>query len=194
MANPSATQGETAGAAPGAHGKSAILGKLILLASLAALVLAECIVASFFLPGAQETAAMASAPAETQEAPPPEHEEIASEIAAMDAEVRNQTEVDLGEFTVTAFQPLTNTTTRIDFHLYGTTSEEDVAGFQKAWEENKHRLRDQVIVTLRSSEPGELTDAGLGLIKRRILEKTNRTLGKPYLRSVIFSDFSFIEQ
>jgi hypothetical protein len=51
-----------------------------------------------------------------------------------------------------------------------------------------------VIVTLRSSELGDLTDAGLGLIKRRILEKTNRTLGKPYLRSVIFSDFSFIEQ
>ncbi len=138
---------------------------------------------------------MASAPSETESAPPPaENHEIVNEIAELDSAIHDQTEVDLGEFTVTAFQPLTNTTTRIDFHLFGTTSAEDVAGFQKAWEENKHRLRDQVIVTLRSSEPSELTDAGLGLIKRRILEKTNRTLGKPYLRSVIFSDFSFIEQ
>ncbi|MHB8902870.1 MAG: flagellar basal body-associated FliL family protein [Thermoguttaceae bacterium] len=192
MATPSVKTGESPGEKVETHaGKSAVLGKLILLASLAALVLAECIAASFFLPGAQETAAMAESPSET---PVPEKHEIQSEIAELDAELKSQTEVDLGEFTVTAFQPLTNTTTRIDFHLYGTTGEEDVTAFEEAWQENKHRLRDQVIVTVRSAEPSELTDAGLGLIKRRILEKTNRTLGKPYLRTIIFSDFSFIEQ
>ena len=61
-------------------------------------------------------------------------------------------------------------------------------------EENLHRFRDQVIVILRSSDLEDLTDAGLGLIKRKILEKTNPLLGKPYLQAVIFSDFSFIEQ
>jgi hypothetical protein len=34
----------------------------------------------------------------------------------------------------------------------------------------------------------------LGLIRRKILEKSNRTLGKPLLEEVIFSDFSLVEQ
>ena len=40
----------------------------------------------------------------------------------------------------------------------------------------------------------DLTDPGLGLLKRRILAKSNDLLGKPLLRSVVFSDFSFVEQ
>ena len=47
---------------------------------------------------------------------------------------------------------------------------------------------------MRSVELGDLNDAGLGLIKRRILEKTNKTLGHPFLQGVVFSQFSFIEQ
>ena len=47
---------------------------------------------------------------------------------------------------------------------------------------------------MRSAELTDLTDAGLGLLKRRIQEKSNQTLGKPLLRAVVFSDFSFIEQ
>jgi len=40
----------------------------------------------------------------------------------------------------------------------------------------------------------DLADAGLGLVKRKILEKVNQTLGKPLLRTIIFSEFSFVEQ
>lgn len=176
---------------PSHGGKSMILGKLILLTVLASIVVAECIAASFFLPTAEETASLAGMKSsDTSE----QSTGVMDELAALDADLKNQTEVDLGEFTVTAFQPLSNTTMRIDFHLYGTISKDDEESFFTAWDESQHRLRDQVIVTLRGSELGDLTDAGLGLIKRRILEKTNRTLGKPYLRSVIFSNFSFIEQ
>ena len=191
MAESSPEQVEITDEGPASGGKPAILGKLILLTLLATVVGFECLAASFLLPSAEETAAMAGM---QPEPPPAENSGIMEELAAMDAEVKNQMEVDLGTFTVTAFQPLSNTTMRIDFHLYGTVSKDDEENFTMAWDENQHRLRDQVIVTLRSSELGDLTDAGLGLIKRRILEKTNRTLGKPYLRSVIFSDFSFIEQ
>src|SRR5436853_128840 len=45
-----------------------------------------------------------------------------------------------------------------------------------------------------ADEVTDLTDAGLGLIKRRILETTNKTLGKPLLQGVVFSEFSFVEQ
>ena len=172
-------------------GRPPIVGKLILLAGLALLVAVECVAASLLLPDPQETAALAGMVGQPELAAEPT---VMDELAALDAEVKDQVEVDLGQFTVTAFQPLSNTTMRIDFLLYGTVAKDEQEEFSDAWSENQHRLRDQVIVTLRSSELGDLTDAGLGLIKRRILEKTNRTLGKPYLRSIIFSNFSFIEQ
>jgi flagellar FliL protein len=102
--------------------------------------------------------------------------------------------VVLGEFSVTAYQPATNTTLRIEFNLYGTVGVKEQKEFMTLLEENQHRFREQVIVIVRSAEITDLTDAGLGLIKRKIMEKTNRMIGKPYLQSVIFSDFSFIEQ
>ena len=103
-------------------------------------------------------------------------------------------EVDLGEFQVTAYQPVSSSTLFISFHLYGSVTERQVEEFNKRLEGNKHRIRDNVIVIVRSAEITDLTDAGLGLIKRRILETTNKALGKPLLQGVMFSEFSFVEQ
>lgn len=106
----------------------------------------------------------------------------------------NDVEVDLGQFSVTAYQPSTQTTLRIDFHLWGAIDKSMEQEFQTAWDKSVNRLRDQIIVIVRSAELSDLTDAGLGLIKRKILEKVNHTLGKPYLRTVVFSEYSFLEQ
>jgi len=106
---------------------------------------------------------------------------------------QEQKEIDLGEFKVTSFQPASNTTTQIRFHLFGTVSASDVAEFTARMKENQHRFREQVIVTIRSAEMTDLTDAGLGLLKRTILEKTNALLGKTLVKAVIISDFSFME-
>ena len=103
-------------------------------------------------------------------------------------------EMDLGQFAVTGYQPVSSSTQYISFHLYGTIDHKHSEEFAKRFEENKHRIRDHVIVIIRSAEITDLTDAGLGLIKRRILETTNKTLGKPLLQGVIFSEFSFVEQ
>ena len=103
-------------------------------------------------------------------------------------------EVDLGEFCVTALQPTASMTLRIDFHLYGSVAAENEKEFKRLLEDNKHRLREQVLVTIRSADISDLTDASLGLIKRLILEQARKTLGKPLLREVIISDYSFIEQ
>jgi flagellar FliL protein len=34
----------------------------------------------------------------------------------------------------------------------------------------------------------------LGLLKRRLLEKTNRALGEPILKELLFSKFNFVER
>jgi flagellar FliL protein len=103
-------------------------------------------------------------------------------------------EVEIGDFSVTSYQPSSEATLRIDFHLFATVPEEGEGLFASQLKRNKNRVREQVIVTMRNAELTDLTDPGLGLIKRRILTKVNRTLGKPLLRTIIISDFSFVEQ
>jgi len=168
--------------------RSSILSRLLVLAFVGGVVAAECLVAYLVIPSPSQTAAMAGVVGDAEADP------LLPAEAPTDVELEEQTEVDLGQFHVVSFQPRSNTTLRIDFHLYGTIHPDDREKFDLAWQENTHRVRDQVIVTVRGCELSELTDAGLGLIKRKILEKTNRILGKPLLQAVVFSEFSFIEQ
>jgi len=181
---PDATQQQE----PNTQGPNAsVLGRFKLLFFAVGIVVLECLVAYLYIPTTSGQSALAGAEEAQDEAEFGFGE-------GNEANEEEQVEVDLGQYTVTSFQPLTNTTLRIDFHLFGTVASEDVQDFNTAMEGNIHRLRDQVIVTVRSSELTDLTDAGLGLIKRKILERVNRTLGRPFLEMVVFSDFSFIEQ
>ena len=58
-------------------------------------------------------------------------------------------EVDLGEFQVTAYQPVSSSTLFISFHLFGSITERQVEEFNKRLDGNKHRIRDNVIVIVR---------------------------------------------
>ena len=82
----------------------------------------------------------------------------------------------------------------VDFELYATVLADEEGEFFQLYEANQIRIREQILVTIRSTAITDLTDAGLGLIKRKILEKTNRALGKPLLHEAVFSDFSFVER
>ena len=83
---------------------------------------------------------------------------------------------------------------RVDFHLYGTVLEGDQGELTSLLDRNVHRFRDQVLYEIRNSESSDLADPGLALIKRRILEKSNALFDRQILRSVVFSQFSYIEQ
>ncbi len=170
------------------EGKRSLLAKIKVLLFITVIIAVECVVAYLYLPSSAETAAMAQA---TFDGASDDEE---AELEAIDEELANQLEVDLGEFSVSAFQPASNNTLRIDFHLFGTVGEEDEAEFLTLMDYNLHRFREQVGVIVRSADVTDLTDAGLSLVKRKILEKTNQILGKPLLKAVIFSEFSFMEQ
>jgi flagellar basal body-associated protein FliL len=103
-------------------------------------------------------------------------------------------EVDLGKYNVVVHHPASNVTLRVSFHLIGTVEEKAHDEFEDLLAKNQHRLRDQAIFEIRNCQIEDLTDPGLALLKRRILAKSNDLLGKPLLRSVVFSDFSFVEQ
>lgn len=174
---------------PEAAVKTPLIGKIKILVFVMLVIASECAVVYWYLPSAAENSALAGSAVESKE-------EVKADLKKEEEEKEqnNQVEVDLGEFNVTAYQPTSNTTLRIDFHLYGTVTALEQKEFMSHLEENLHRFRDQVIITVRSSEITDLTDAGLGLVKRKIVEKTNRMLNKQFLQTVIFSDFSFLEQ
>lgn len=166
------------------------MNKIMLGAFMAVVIVIECGVAFFLIPSQAKIEQIAEAKVAEKSHAHTDHDDPAS---GHDDHAHAK-EKDLGQFGVTAYQPASNTTLRIDFHLFATITEADEADFDHIYASSQHRIREQVIVTIRTSEISDLTDPGLGLIKRKILEKTNRLLGKQYLQNVVFSDFSFVEQ
>jgi flagellar FliL protein len=181
--------------------KSGWFWKVVVLGLILAVIGAECLFAFVYVTMATEKSTHAD---DAAAAKPPKHEAPAADGQKKEhgqagehgeaAAGGDEHEIDMGEYSLTAFQPAANTTMLINFHLYGTIASEDLGFFEASYEGNKHRIRDQVLTTIRSAEIADLTDPGLGLIKRQILEKTNRTLGKPILQGIVFSDFVAVEQ
>lgn len=212
--------GEGAQVQPAARPSSAMLVRITALLFLVAVIGAECLVASLCLPAGPASPSEVAATAQSEPKSghgekdkkdskdkkdkhsesvkeshtkhPPSKNGHSSDEAPADPS--DQIEVDLEQFNVTAHSAASNTTIRIEFHLYGVISATDKAEFEKLVKANQHRLRDQVLVIVRSAQPRDMADPGLGLIKRQILEKTNALLGKALLRAVIVSDFSYMEQ
>jgi hypothetical protein len=161
------------------------LGRLMLVGFMGTVVIAECLFAYFWLPSADEVMARTE---EMAEKLVPEEEKSNEETEEIQAK-----EVALGEFTVTNHQSVGEATLRTEFRLFGTVAAPDEAEFNDLFARNTNRFRDCVIMEIRNSKVVDLTDAKLGLIKRRILEKSNALFGKPILRSVGFADYAFVE-
>lgn len=188
--------------------KKPLMKKVKAFGIIATIVIVQCFIISIFVPLGDESTAHASSKHE-EASHAPEHHETASE---------EQTEIDLGAFSLTVFNPNTNGNLLVDFRLFGTvvgTAAEasgggegehghaektesaatgDAAKLEGLLKKNKHRFRDQIIVTIRNAQISDLADPGLGLIKRQILTKTNALLGEPLLKEVVFSDFVVVEQ
>ncbi len=151
-------------------------------------IMTECAIAYMFIPSAADVEALA---VEKAAAELKAEEEASGEVDETRIEM---VEVDLGNFALAMSRPGSTSTVRINFHLWGAVAEEDSTEFTASHEKFKHRLRDIVVTEVRGSETADIDEASLGLIKRRILEKSNRLLGKPLLKSVMFSNFSFVDQ
>jgi len=174
---------------------------LLVCTFVALVILTECLFAWFLIPSTTDVEAWAK----SQAAAPAGHAADAHGAAgghgsdkhggeAGHASEHHEVEAELGKYNVVIHQPAANLTMRVNFHLIGTLPEAEATEFHELLAKNEHRLRDQVIFEIRNSRVEDLTDPGLALLKRKILAKSNELLGKPILRTVLFSDFSFIEQ
>lgn len=173
--------------------KGIVVGVLV-----AAVILTECGLAYLLIPSRTQLETWAAEKA-AQEHAHGEHGESAHGKEGHGGhgghgDKEKEIEVDLGKYNVVVHQPAANMTLRINFHLIGTVLEEEHVEFEHLLAKSQHRLRDLAIFEIRNSQIEDLTDPGLALLKRRILAKSNDLFGKPLLRAVVFSDFSFIEQ
>jgi hypothetical protein len=172
------------------------------LAAISVLVLLQLVGVSMLIPSAEETtkiaeklaSADAAHEAEEESAATVDHEEHAEGEEHGEEGSHDMHEVKLGSYHVVTFNTDTGKSLNIDFELYGTVLAKEEQEFTHLFEANKVRLREQILVTVRATDVTDLSDPDLGLLKRQILEKTNRTLGKPLLSEAIFSKFSFIER
>jgi flagellar FliL protein len=159
---------------------------LVVAGIVSVVILVECLAAYCLIPSSAEVEANAKARAEEHQKEEEEHhgEEHGESHGT-------SVEVELGKYNITVHRPASDVTLRVSFLLIGTVDEHEHEGFEALFEKNQHRLRDKIIFEIRNCELSDLTDPGLGLIKRRILAKSNELLGKPILQSVVFSEFSY---
>jgi flagellar FliL protein len=192
MSDEIAEQPGDAAEAPPNKSRGKIFRLIKPLAIVSAIVIAEVVAASMFAPSAQETEKLAHEFVAASHGHAAAHDEHEESKDGHDA--HSVREVELGVYNITRFNPKTNTTLAIDFELYGIVLADDLTEVQHLFDNSQARVREQVIMSLHAATSADLTDAGLGLIKRRILEKTNRALGGPLLKEVIFSKFNFVER
>jgi flagellar FliL protein len=166
------------------------------------IVLLQVTAAAFLIPSPEQTRQAAEKLAHASHGTEPagaEHEAAEGEEGGHHAgdgggEAHETREVKLGSFHVVSFNPKTGTSLSIDFELFGAVLADEEAEFSHLFTAHEKRISEQITIAVRGMEAADLTDPGLGLIKRIILEKTNRALGKPLIREAIISEFSFMER
>jgi len=175
-------------AAP-ASGGSGMLGKLMIAGFMGFVILTECLLAYFWIPSADDIAARAQAKIADDMAQRNE-----DDLGVESAETAGLVEVDFGEFNITAAQPSTNSSLRIDFIVAGTVAKENKDKVEELFEAKKYRFATNVEFVIRNAEISELNDPGLGLIQRQILTKSNRLFGETLVKEILITGFSLVDQ
>lgn len=167
-----------------------LMGKVAIGGVVGIFVLVESIVAYSMLPNPDAIATKVreeiknELTEKTEEADDPKNKE----------DQTNFEEVEIGKFNIAVHQTAANTTLTISCTIMATVDKDEKAEFDTLLENNKNRLRERIIIEFRSAEVDDLKDAGLGLLKRRILEKSNLLLGKPFIKSVMFPEYNYYQQ
>ena len=171
-------------------GAKSLIGMVIAAAFLGSLVAAECLIAWLMIPSVDEV--VAKAESRMQQNAPLSTDPV--DELAPEEEAAAMVEVDLGTHSFSSYLPSRGVNLRVDFHMYGIVRGKENAEFESRYRPIENRFKEAVLMVIRNAEVADLTEANLGLIKRRILEKSNRLMGKALLRDVVITDFTFVEQ
>ena len=99
--------------------------------------------------------------------------------------------LDLGVLEIKNLEPTRNQTAKVTFaiHLAFTPGTDPaVVAELEHWQ---HRLREQVIVAVRSSELTDFTDPELLRLRKHLLYRINRVLKPIQVEAVLLADFTY---
>jgi hypothetical protein len=183
-------------AAPPKKKAGGIMTMVKAIAIVSVVVLAQVCGASMLIPSAEETKEIGKqlAGATHDEEAHAEEESHGEASEHGDGHHDESHEVTLGTYHIVSFNPKTDASLAVDFELFGTVLAAEQPEFEHLYAAHEKRISEQITIAVRGLQAEDLTDPGLGLIKRIILEKTNRALGKPLVREAIISQFSFVER
>jgi hypothetical protein len=176
--------------------KGGIMTLVKALAIVSLIVIAQVCAASMLIPTADETREVGKQLAGAGHGEEAEHDEHAEEGHGDEhgagGHGDHTIEVNLGVYHIVSFNPKTGKSLSVDFELFGTVLAEEQTEFDHLYAAHEKRISEQITIAVRGLQTEDMADPGLGLIKRIILEKTNRALGKPLVREALISQFSFI--
>lgn len=185
-ATPEAAEESQAKKSPG------LIGRLKIPLLILAIVIVEGVVVYLLMPSAADTKVMAMAIEPHKETKEELHDLPMGE-SGHGSHGEDFAEVELGEFTITVARLEKNVTRNVSFQLFGGVPAAEKEEFTHHFEGVKHRICDDIDTIIRGADEAALSDPGLSLIKRRILDNTNRSLGKPYLKGVYLNEFTYVE-
>ena len=98
---------------------------------------------------------------------------------------------ELGSFEIREIRPTRNETTDVNFTAYFAMSPNVTAGDVQKLEHWKHRLRDQVIIAVRTAQDVDFLEPDLVRLRRIILFRMRRLLKADVVQDILLSEFTF---
>lgn len=168
---------------------SSMLPKIAVSGFIASVIIVETVLFFFFLPSADDVAALAEANLIKKVQADMEddgEETIDDENKAV--------EFNLGDHAANFTPPGADRGYRVEFRLFGTVKAKDLKRLEELYAERAGRFRHRMMLEIRNATMDELNENQLGLIQRRILATSNEILEEPLLLGVGFQDYQVIEE
>jgi hypothetical protein len=178
----------SADAAPKAATGS-ILPKIAVSGFIASVIIVETVLFFFFVPSADDVAALAEA--NLIKKVQADMEQAGEETVD---DVNKAVEFNLGDHSATFTPPGADRTYRVEFRLFGTVKVKDLKHLEELYVERAGRFRHRMMLEMRNATMDELNENQLGLIQRRILATSNEILEEPLLLGVGFQDYQVVEE
>lgn len=99
---------------------------------------------------------------------------------------------EIGDFTIKDVRPAEGAKTRLSFTLHAAVIDEELPKFKKLASARTARIRDQVITSIRLSEPTAYQEADLGHLRRRILLRLRRALPELKIEEMLLSEWHYV--
>jgi hypothetical protein len=103
----------------------------------------------------------------------------------------NLATVSLGETILQQLRPLESSTLSIRFEAHALCASADAKRLSHLVKARQHRLREQVIIAVRSAETWAFDEPTLQRLRRRIQLRLNRWLDEPIVEDIILTEYRF---